>query len=72
MTTLSFIGNNSAPSTGTKRSAEGRRIAKPSVGQSIALLEKKRRLTRNIIGNEKTLVGYMIAIMDNSMAYDFV
>ena len=67
---MSFIGNNSGPPTGTKSSAEGRRIAKPSVEQSIAPLEKKRRLIKNIIGNEKTLVGHIIAITDNSMAYD--
>ena len=70
MITLSFTGNHSGPPMGTKSSAKGRRIAKPSVEQSIAPLEKKRRLIKNIIGNEKTLVGHIIAITDNSMAYD--
>ena len=58
MITLSFTGNNSGPPTGTKSSAEGRRIAKPPVEQPIAPLEKKRRLMKNIIGKKNTSEAY--------------
>ena len=68
---LSFIENNSGHST-NKKLHRRKQDCQIFSGAVYAPLEKKSRLIRNIIGNEKMLVGYMIAITDNFMAYDFV